>query len=219
MTKRGTKRKLESGSGEKDESLTKLTSSSSKRKTKSSTESIQNQQINKLRNGETRHTLSSKPEHKQQHKINRITLKQLGWSYFQIEALLVLSPRVPNNGYSQLDDLSWYSLINAALRQYLGNVCAGIQFDILRRDMSKISKNPIIDIRTASTRSTEFSAAISGFYLDSESNASTIQKLFDGNYIRVGLKIIKSGSFATSIAAPKRKWEPPAVKTSDSYVP
>ncbi|KAK9467439.1 hypothetical protein V1512DRAFT_136156 [Lipomyces arxii] len=131
---------------------------------------------------------------------SRITLKSPEWSYLSLEILLE-GTGTNSEAPTQLDLISFYTIIHAALRRALGLVGSSMHFDILHSDGLKVI------LRVPSKDFSPFCAAVSAFYNDSANKQGGFE-LVEG-CSKVGIRLIKSSRFLTGIVAPSRQWTPP----------
>ncbi|KAK9238881.1 hypothetical protein V1525DRAFT_439368 [Lipomyces kononenkoae] len=135
----------------------------------------------------------------------RLTIKATEWSYLKLQiANVTYGTLIPSSTTIALpetiDLITIYTLLQSALKRYLGIVGSSLHFDILHVD------NLTVFVRVPSRDFSPFWAAMSGYYVDT--NAASEFKIVDG-CSKVGITIAKTSKFLNGITGPPRKWVPP----------
>ncbi|KAK9373235.1 uncharacterized protein V1513DRAFT_486323 [Lipomyces chichibuensis] len=162
----------------------------------------------KISKGEKRQRRQARQLTKKQKKAarnSRITIKATEWSYLKLEIILIPS----SAGFAlpeTLDLITLYTLLQSALKRYLGIIGSSLHFDILHVD------NLTVFLRVPSTDFSPFWAAMSGYYVDA--NATSGFKIVDG-CSKVGITIAKTSKFLNGVTGPPRKWVPPTAPIAE----
>ncbi|KAK9256829.1 hypothetical protein V1507DRAFT_448267 [Lipomyces tetrasporus] len=136
---------------------------------------------------------------------SRLTIKATEWSYLKLEITLVpSSAAIPQP--DSIDLITVYTVLQSALKRYLGIIGSSLHFDILH------VRNLTVYLRVPSKDFSPFWAAISGFYVDA--NATSGFKIVDG-YSKVAITIAKTSKFLNGVTGPPRKWVPPTAPTTE----
>ncbi|KAK9390216.1 hypothetical protein V1515DRAFT_641403 [Lipomyces mesembrius] len=147
-------------------------------------------------------------KHKKAARNSRITIKATEWSYLKLEITLI--PSSPAVALPETIDLiTLYTLLQSALKRYLGTIGSSLHFDILHVD------NLTAFLRVPSSDFSPFWAAMSGYYVDA--NATSGFKIVEG-CSKVGITIAQTSKFLNGVTGPPRKWVPPTAPRSSRQV-
>ncbi|KAK9367119.1 hypothetical protein V1509DRAFT_627682 [Lipomyces kononenkoae] len=134
----------------------------------------------------------------------RLTIKATEWSYLKLQMYVI--PSSPTIALPETIDLiTIYTLLQSALKRYLGIVGSSLHFDILHVD------NLTVFLRVPSRDFSPFWAAISGFSIDT--NAASEFKIVDGCN-KVGITVAQTSKFLNGVTGPPRKWVAPTTAIS-----
>ncbi|KAK9354669.1 hypothetical protein V1523DRAFT_407401 [Lipomyces doorenjongii] len=181
--------------------------------------------ISKREKRERRQARQLANKHKKAARNSRITIKVTEWSYLKLEMyaintyLLKYYCRNANVTYGILipssavvalpetiDLITFYTILQSALKRYLGIIGSSLHFDILHVD------NLTAFVRVPSSDFSPFWAAMSGYYVDA--NATSGFKIVDG-CSKVGITIAKTSKFLNGVTGPARKWVPPTAPIAE----
>ncbi|KAK9341635.1 hypothetical protein LIPSTDRAFT_2220 [Lipomyces starkeyi NRRL Y-11557] len=172
----------------------------------------------KISKREKRERRQAKQLMKKQRKAarnSRITIKSTEWSYLKLEincrnANVTYGTLIPSSAVVTLpetiDLITLYTLLQSALKRYLGIIGSSLHFDILHVD------NLTVFLRVPSSDFSPFWAAMSGYYVDA--NATSGFKIVDG-CSRVGITVAKTSKFLNGVTGPPRKWMPPTAPIAE----
>ncbi|KAK9334174.1 hypothetical protein V1520DRAFT_330496 [Lipomyces starkeyi] len=162
----------------------------------------------KISKREKRERRQAKQLMKKQRKAarnSRITIKSTEWSYLKLEMYVIPSSAVVTLPET-IDLITLYTLLQSALKRYLGIIGSSLHFDILHVD------NLTVFLRVPSSDFSPFWAAMSGYYVDA--NATSGFKIVDG-CSRVGITVAKTSKFLNGVTGPPRKWMPPTAPIAE----
>ncbi|KAK9325051.1 hypothetical protein V1517DRAFT_315260 [Lipomyces orientalis] len=136
---------------------------------------------------------------------SRLTIKATEWSYLKLEITLVpSSAAIPPP--DSIDLITVYTVLQSALKRYLGIIGSSLHFDILHLS------NLTVYLRVPSKDFSPFWAAISGYHVDA--NAASGFKIVDG-CSKVGITIAKTSKFLNGVTGPPRKWAPATATSTE----
>ncbi|KAK9494728.1 hypothetical protein V1508DRAFT_411695 [Lipomyces doorenjongii] len=161
--------------------------------------------ISKREKRERRQARQLANKHKKAARNSRITIKATEWSYLKLEMYVIPSSAVVALPET-IDLITFYTILQSALKRYLGIIGSSLHFDILHVD------NLTAFVRVPSSDFSPFWAAMSGYYVDA--NATSGFKIVDG-CSKVGITIAKTSKFLNGVTGPARKWVPPTAPIAE----